>query len=346
MLVPNRHSSSDSYRYGFNGKEKDDEIKGEGVQYDYGFRIYDARIARFLSMDPLFAGYPYYTPYQFAGNRPIWAIDLDGLEEKTTTAKNKVIIKSTIYNHNNKLIEGSLRLYNTTSGGFETVNSNPSVITEGTSGGNIVVFNSYYKREPRIMFENGKRVPVYTRYGSTIDIIGTVPSDPNDNSKPMTNDDIDGQKSGLGTVTSEETNDNAQKDSTPGTDQFEVSGKGGSVNVKMSFVDFNFEDPVGKLRKTNSNSTNLDRAANTLLNGNFNLTITINVPTPPVGANIGRFLTKQDVTNYNNIFKNQSRDVRDELIKRGVPKEKIKIKRNTTSSSPSVNFNFTQSETK
>lgn len=220
MLVPNRHSSSDSYRYGFNGKEKDDEIKGEGVQYDYGFRIYDARTARFLSMDPLFAGYPYYTPYQFAGNRPIWAIDLDGLEEKTTTAKNRVIIKSTIYDHNNKLIEGSLHLYNTTSGGFETVNSNPSVITEGTSGGNIVVFNSYYKREPRIMFENGKRVPVYTRYGSTIDITGTVPSDPNDNSKPITNDDIDGQKSGLGTVTSEETNDNAQKDSTPGTDQF------------------------------------------------------------------------------------------------------------------------------
>ena len=53
MLVPNRHGSSNSYRYGFNGKEKDDEVKGEGVQYDYGFRIYDARIARFLSMDPL-----------------------------------------------------------------------------------------------------------------------------------------------------------------------------------------------------------------------------------------------------------------------------------------------------
>ncbi len=32
-------------------------------------------------MDPLTAGYPWYTPYQFAGNKPIWKVDLDGLEE-------------------------------------------------------------------------------------------------------------------------------------------------------------------------------------------------------------------------------------------------------------------------
>ena len=82
MLVPNRHSSSDAYRYGFNGKEKDDEVKGEGAQYDYGFRIYDPRVSRFLSLDPLFKSYPWFTPYQFAGNSPIWAIDLDGLESK------------------------------------------------------------------------------------------------------------------------------------------------------------------------------------------------------------------------------------------------------------------------
>ena len=31
-------------------------------------------------MDPLTRSYPWYTPYQFAGNTPIWAIDLDGAE--------------------------------------------------------------------------------------------------------------------------------------------------------------------------------------------------------------------------------------------------------------------------
>ena len=81
MQQPNRNFDSQEYRYGFNGKEKDDELKGQGHHYDYGFRVYDSRGGRFLSQDPLFKSYPWYTPYQFAGNTPIQAIDLDGLEE-------------------------------------------------------------------------------------------------------------------------------------------------------------------------------------------------------------------------------------------------------------------------
>jgi RHS repeat-associated protein len=91
MLMPERQWSYGSgYRYGFNGKENDSEVKGNGVQYDYGFRIYDARIGKFLSVDPLTESYPWYTPYQFAGNKPIQFIDLDGLEEalpKSTSYK-------------------------------------------------------------------------------------------------------------------------------------------------------------------------------------------------------------------------------------------------------------------
>ncbi len=83
MLVPNRHGSNDNYRYGFNGKEKDDGVKGEGVQYDYGFRVYDARLGKFLSVDPLFKDYAMLTPYQFASNTPIQAVDIDGKEGET-----------------------------------------------------------------------------------------------------------------------------------------------------------------------------------------------------------------------------------------------------------------------
>jgi len=36
-------------------------------------------------VDPLSPDYPWYTPYQFAGNKPIAHIDLDGLEEKNVT---------------------------------------------------------------------------------------------------------------------------------------------------------------------------------------------------------------------------------------------------------------------
>ena len=70
------------YRYGFNGKENDNEVKGEANQQDYGMRIYDPRLGRFLSTDPLSISYPWYSPYQFAGNKPIIAIDIDGMEEK------------------------------------------------------------------------------------------------------------------------------------------------------------------------------------------------------------------------------------------------------------------------
>ena len=72
---------ANSYRFGFNGKENDNEVKGEGVQQNYGLRIYDTRLGRFLSVDPLAKDYPWYTPYQFSGNKPIQFIDLDGAEE-------------------------------------------------------------------------------------------------------------------------------------------------------------------------------------------------------------------------------------------------------------------------
>src|SRR5437867_5819430 len=44
-------------------------------------RIYDPRIGRFTSVDPLSKKFSWYTPYQFAGNKPIAALDLDGLED-------------------------------------------------------------------------------------------------------------------------------------------------------------------------------------------------------------------------------------------------------------------------
>lgn len=79
--MPNRSFSSGEYRYGFNGKERDNKFKGNDNSYDYGNRIYDPRCGCFLSVDPMAKDYPWYSPYQFAGNTPIWAIDRDGLEE-------------------------------------------------------------------------------------------------------------------------------------------------------------------------------------------------------------------------------------------------------------------------
>jgi RHS repeat-associated protein len=80
-IMNGRSYSPNDYRYSFNGKERDTEgLGGSGSTYDYGFRIYNPNIARFLSEDPLTKKFPWWTPYQFAGNMPIRYIDLDGLE--------------------------------------------------------------------------------------------------------------------------------------------------------------------------------------------------------------------------------------------------------------------------
>jgi len=42
--------------------------------------MHDPRLGRFFAVDPLTAKYPYYTPYQFSGNRVIDMVELEGLE--------------------------------------------------------------------------------------------------------------------------------------------------------------------------------------------------------------------------------------------------------------------------
>jgi RHS repeat-associated protein len=79
-LLPHRHGQSDNYRYGFQGQEMDDEIKGEGNSLNYTFRMHDPRVGRFFAVDPLAKQYPFYSPYAFSGNRVIDMVELEGLE--------------------------------------------------------------------------------------------------------------------------------------------------------------------------------------------------------------------------------------------------------------------------
>ena len=75
-----------AYRYGFNGKTNDNEAYNvEGSFQDYGMRMYDTRLARFISVDPLYRKYPELSTYQFASNGPIMNIDIEGLESAPKT---------------------------------------------------------------------------------------------------------------------------------------------------------------------------------------------------------------------------------------------------------------------
>jgi RHS repeat-associated protein len=85
--MPSLKFSNTSYRYGYNGQELDNEIKGEGNMIDFKFRGYDTRLGRFFAVDPLVKKYPFYAPYQFAGNTPIEARELEGLEPSHTAQK-------------------------------------------------------------------------------------------------------------------------------------------------------------------------------------------------------------------------------------------------------------------
>ena len=87
--MPNRHGSSNSYRYGFQGQEKDDELKGEGNSLNYTFRMHDPRVGRFFATDPLESDYPWYSPYQFGGNSTLMSVELEGLEESQTANENQ-----------------------------------------------------------------------------------------------------------------------------------------------------------------------------------------------------------------------------------------------------------------
>ncbi len=79
MGMPGRkYNAGGGYRYGFNGKELDNST-GTG-NLDYGARILDVRLGRFLSVDPLAKQFAYYSPYQSTGNSPIRFVDLDGQE--------------------------------------------------------------------------------------------------------------------------------------------------------------------------------------------------------------------------------------------------------------------------
>ena len=51
-------SLAGGYRFGFNGKEKDNNGELGLTNYDYGFRIYNPGLGRFLSVDPLTKSYP------------------------------------------------------------------------------------------------------------------------------------------------------------------------------------------------------------------------------------------------------------------------------------------------
>tara|TARA_B110000971_G_scaffold221942_1_gene271714 strand:+ start:5659 stop:6549 length:891 start_codon:yes stop_codon:yes gene_type:complete len=80
MIMPERAYSAtpDGYRFGFNGMEKDDEVKGSGNSYSTEFRQLDVRLGRWLTIDPKASVLPSHSPYLVMGGNPILYVDPNG----------------------------------------------------------------------------------------------------------------------------------------------------------------------------------------------------------------------------------------------------------------------------
>jgi len=74
------------YRSAFNGMESVPTIYGEGNAYDFGARMYDGRLGRWLSLDPAQQEYPMLSAYSLVGDCPLNFIDPDGKKIKPTNS--------------------------------------------------------------------------------------------------------------------------------------------------------------------------------------------------------------------------------------------------------------------
>jgi len=127
VQLDGRTISMDSYLYGFQNQEKDDEIKGAGNSVNYKYRMHDPRVGRFFAVDPLASKYPWNSVYAFSENKLIYAIELEGLEcfytsdgtyigqlGKNTQVRliNEDIIENKFFKSNLSIVQDAIKIQN------------------------------------------------------------------------------------------------------------------------------------------------------------------------------------------------------------------------------------------
>jgi RHS repeat-associated protein len=162
VQLDGRTIQGDFYRRGFNGMEKDDEVKGGGNSYDFGARMYDSRVGLWLTIDAFTGKYPYQSPYNFVANSPLRFVDPDG---------NKIVVynKDGSIGNNNSNIKAFLD--NSFSGKIETQIDKNGVLTFHKVGDtNPIDLSSLECREELYEGLNDKQIKAFLiLYNESID---------------------------------------------------------------------------------------------------------------------------------------------------------------------------------
>jgi RHS repeat-associated protein len=106
--MPGRVNEREEYRFGFTGHEKENDISGNGNVYTTEYRLYDARLGVWQSVDTLFTKYPSWSSYNYVMNNPVNNIDIKGDDVAILLAANAVgnqgHMAILIQNKNNKWV--------------------------------------------------------------------------------------------------------------------------------------------------------------------------------------------------------------------------------------------------
>jgi RHS repeat-associated protein len=121
--------------------EKDNELKGEGNSLDFGARLYDSRIGRWMIVDPMFKKQPQWSTYKAFFNNPIIYVDPEGETEFLVVS----------YTNTQTGEQGSLVLVIDE----DKVQEQRYSIVEGHSYANMYRYSDIIHRQTIIVDENG-----------------------------------------------------------------------------------------------------------------------------------------------------------------------------------------------
>ena len=120
-----------SNRWGFNGMEKDDKIKGAGNSLSFGDYGYDPRKAMRQNIEPLIGKYPGFSSYLAFGDNPIVFADPMGLDATHYTLKKnedgsfEKIEGETVDELNGQELEGNYSIYHYNGNTYTFSDRNP-----------------------------------------------------------------------------------------------------------------------------------------------------------------------------------------------------------------------------